>query len=57
MSLTFIAVTGILVGFLCLIIGFFLEDAQGSRETGILKERRGIAPTKKKTVVQRKKAA
>ena len=42
MSLTLIAITGILVGFLCLIIGFFMEDAK---------------PMKKKMVVPRRKAA
>ena len=57
MSLTFIAVTGTLVGFLCLVIGFFMEDAKGSREIGTLKERRVNTPARKKTVVQRKKAA
>ena len=42
MSLTVIAITGILVGFLCLVIGFFMEDAK---------------PMKKKMVVHRHKTA
>ena len=57
MSLTFIAVTGILAGFLCLVIAFFMEDAKGSRDVGIFKERRAVVRPKKKMVVQRKKAA
>src|SRR5882672_3067750 len=28
MSITLIAITGILVGFLCLVIGFFMEDTK-----------------------------
>jgi len=39
--------TGILVGFLCLVIGFFMEDAQDKK----------AKPTKKKMVVPRRKAA
>ena len=57
MSLTFIALTGILAGFLCLVIAFFMEDAKGSRDVGIFKERRAVVRPKKKMVVQRKKAA
>ena len=57
MSLTLIAVIGILVGFLCLVVGFFMEDAKGSRDIGVLKERRGINSARKKIVVPRKKVA
>ena len=56
MSLTLIAITGILVGFLCLVIGFFMEDAKDPRVIDITKERRP-KPMKKKMVVPRRKAA
>ena len=49
MSLTLIAMTGILVGFLCLVIGFFMEDTKTV-------ERRA-KPMKKKVIVPHRKAA
>jgi len=55
MSLTLIAMTGILVGFLCLIIGFFMEDTKDSRM--IDAKDRHPRRTKKKLVVARRKAA
>ena len=56
MSLTLIAITGILVGFLCLIIGFFMED---SKDHSVIHESRKMQarPMKKKMVVPRRKAA
>ena len=56
MSLTLIAMTGIFVGFLCLVIGFFMDDAKTSTPVGIAKEKR-VKPMKKKMVVPRRKAA
>src|SRR5258706_9975697 len=56
MSLTLIAMTGILVGFLCLIIGFFMEDTKDTRVIDITKEKR-MKPLRKKMVVPRRKAA
>jgi len=56
MSLTLIAMTGILVGFLCLVIGFFMEDTKDSRVIDVPKEKRA-KPMKKKMVVSRRKAA
>jgi hypothetical protein len=56
MSLTLIAMTGILVGFLCLVIGFFMED---SRDHSVMQPGKGRmhkAP-RKKVVAMRKKAA
>jgi hypothetical protein len=57
MSLTLIAITGILVGFLCLVIGFFMEDHKESRSTEIVHERRPARPVKKRMVVSKRKAA
>jgi len=57
MSLTLIAITGILVGFLCLMIGFFMEDAKDPNPIGVVKEKRVTKSPKKKMVVPRKKAA
>ncbi len=55
MSLTLIAMTGILVGFLCLIIGFFMED---TRDHSVIHPASGKhGKSKKKVVVVRKKAA
>jgi len=56
MSLTLIAMTGILVGFLCLVIGFFMEDSRDSHGTGSIKEK-SAKPMRKKMVVSRRKAA
>jgi len=56
MSLTFIAIIGILVGFLCLVIGFFMDDAKKSTPVGVTHERRAKS-TKKKIIVTRRKAA
>ena len=56
MSLTFIALIGILVGFLCLVIGFFMEDAKESAPIGVARDKRART-LKKKIVVPRKKAA
>ena len=56
MSLTLIALTGILVGFLCLIIGFFMEDSKdhsGIHDSGAKRAK----PVKQKMVVRRRKAA
>jgi len=57
MSLTFIAITGILAGFLCLVVGFFLEDVKEPRAGGRSQAQRVIRPAKKKEIVPRKKAA
>ncbi len=56
MSLTLIAMTGILVGFLCLVIGFFMED---TRDHSVIHPAHGKPHkhSKKKMVVVRKKAA
>ncbi len=54
MSLTLIAMTGILVGFLCLVIGFFMEDSQ---DHSVIRESKRARPMKKKMVVPRRKAA
>ena len=56
MSLTLIALIGILVGFLCLAIGFFMEDAKASASIGVDKEKRAKT-AKKKIIVPRRKAA
>ncbi len=56
MSLTLIAMTGILVGFLCLMIGFFMDDAKQSQSVGGSQEKRAKT-AKKKTVVTKRKAA
>jgi hypothetical protein len=56
MSLTVIAMIGILVGFLCLVIGFFMEDAKESTPVGVSKEKRART-MKKKIIVPRRKAA
>jgi hypothetical protein len=37
MSLTIIAMTGILLGFLCLMVGFFME---GSQDTSVVREKK-----------------
>ena len=54
MSLTLIAMTGILVGFLCLVIGFFMEDAHDHQGVHEAKRARTL---KKKMVVPKRKAA
>ncbi len=56
MSLTLIAMTGILVGFLCLIIGFFMEDSKESQTHDIIREKR-MKSHRKKMVVPRRKTA
>jgi hypothetical protein len=56
MSLTFIAVIGILVGFLCLVVGFFMEDTK-EREVIHASPVKHDRPMKKKVVVSRRKAA
>ncbi len=56
MSLTLIAMTGILVGFLCLVIGFFMEDTQDQTMMNEMNGKRSKA-AKKKTLVARRKAA
>ena len=56
MSLTLIAMTGILVGFLCLVIGFFMEDTKDSHVIDITKEKR-VKSIRKKMVVPKRKAA
>jgi hypothetical protein len=55
MSITLIAITGILVGFLCLVIGLFMEDSKGHSVTHPHVKR--PKPMKKKVVVQYRKAA
>lgn len=57
MSLTVIAISGILVGFLCLVIGFFMEETQESRPEAGEKEKRAPRASKKKMVVPKRKAA
>jgi hypothetical protein len=56
MSITLIAITGILVGFLCLVIGFFMED---SKDHSVIhgSHHKRSKPMKKKVVVHYKKAA
>jgi hypothetical protein len=54
MSLTLIAMTGILVGFLCLVIGFFMEDTKDHSGAVEAKKTRTL---KKKMVVPKRKAA
>jgi hypothetical protein len=56
MSLTFIAVIGILAGFLCLAVGFFMGDTQPSNSSEVGREKR-TGVTKKKVIVPRRKAA
>ena len=56
MSITLIALIGILIGFLCLVIGFFMDDASDHRAVRVIRERRA-RPLKKKVVVPRRKAA
>jgi len=54
MSLTLIAMTGILVGFLCLVIGFFMED---SNHHSVIHDVKRPKPMKKKMVVPKRKVA
>lgn len=54
MSLTFIAVTGIVVGFLCLVIGFFMDEPAAQAAP---KARRASRPARKKVIVPHRKAA
>jgi len=56
MSLTFIALVGILVGFLCLVIGFFMEDGAASSPVRLTNGKRART-LKKKIIVPRRKAA
>ena len=56
MSLTLIAVIGILAGFLCVAVGFFMGDAKESVSIGASREKRS-SPMKKKVIVPRRKAA
>lgn len=56
MSLTLIAVTGFIMGLLCLAIGFFMEDAHERGDPGVIKIRRGKL-LKKKVIVPKRKAA
>lgn len=53
MSLTLIAMTGILVGFLCLVVGFFMEDAGDTHGTRPVEK----PVRRKKAVTSKKKAA
>ena len=57
MSITLIAITGILVGFLCLVIGFFMEDSNGRTVIHGSSRVKPAKPAKKKAVVHYKKAA
>ena len=57
MSITLIAITGILVGFLCLVIGFFMEDTNGHAVIHGSSRVKRAKPMKKKVVVHYKKAA
>ena len=54
MSITLIAITGILVGFLCLVIGFFMED---TKDQSVIHPRTKRAKPMKKKVVSYRKAA
>ncbi len=56
MSLTLIAMTGILVGFLCLVIGFLMEDAKPQRVVHETRSRHGRT-IRKRIVSPRRKAA
>ena len=57
MSITLIAMTGILVGFLCLVIGFFMEDKNDRAVLHASPRAKRAKPLKKKTVVPQRKAA
>ncbi len=57
MSITLIAMTGILVGFLCLVIGFFMEDSKGHSIIHGSPRAKRAKPLKKKMVVSQRKAA
>ncbi len=57
MSLTLIAMTGILVGFLCLVIGFLMEDTQDHNVVHPIPKGKRVKASKKKAVVLKKKAA
>jgi hypothetical protein len=57
MSITLIAITGILVGFLCLVIGFFMEDSNGRAVIHGSSRVKRVKPMKKKVIVHYKKAA
>ena len=55
MSLTIIAMTGILLGFLCLMVGFFMEGTEDhGRVAGREKQAR---PMKKRVMTNGRKAA
>jgi hypothetical protein len=57
MSITLIAMTGILVGFLCLVIGFFMEDTKNISVIHGSPRVKRAKPMKKKMVVTQRKAA
>ena len=56
MSLTIIAMTGILVGFLCLAVGFFMEEGNGHSVMTNVKEKR-VRRVRRRVVDHRRKAA
>jgi len=56
MSLTIIAMTGILLGVLCLMVGFFMEGTD-ARPLTAPREKRVARPVRKKTMGKIKKAA
>lgn len=63
MSLTLIAIAGVLLGFLCLLVGFFMDTtdrAAEAREAASAKthgRERRMKPIRKRVVGLRKKAA
>jgi hypothetical protein len=57
MSITLIAMTGILVGFLCLVIGFFMEDSKSHSVVHGSSRAKRVKPMRKKMVVSQRKAA
>jgi len=56
MSLTVIAMTGILVGFLCLAVGFFIEEGSSRSVTTNAREKR-VRRIRRRVVERRRKAA
>jgi hypothetical protein len=56
MSLTIIAMTGILLGFVCLVVGFFMDDSQEVRSASVV-HRKPASKPRKKTLVSKRKAA
>lgn len=56
MSLTIIAMTGILLGILCLMVGFFMEGTN-ARPLTTSREKQSARPVRKKAMGKARKAA